>query len=73
MSITEVGLIGLCTMGAALALNIAEKGFRVAVWNRTAGVAETFRADAGDLAARIVPTASLAELVAALTPPGRSS
>ena len=29
------GLIGLGTMGAALALNIAEKGYPIAVFNRT--------------------------------------
>ena len=36
MTDRDVGLIGLGTMGAALALNIAEKGFPIAVWNRTA-------------------------------------
>ncbi len=34
----EIGLIGLGTMGASLALNIAEKGFGIAVWNRTTKV-----------------------------------
>ena len=69
MAQARIGLIGLGTMGAALALNIAEKGFPIAVWNRTAGVARSFAADAGDLASRIVPTESLADLVAAITPP----
>ena len=35
MSNAEIGLIGLGTMGAALALNIADNGFDVAVFNRT--------------------------------------
>jgi 6-phosphogluconate dehydrogenase len=38
MTKPQVGLVGLGTMGAALALNIAEKGFPIAVWNRTTSV-----------------------------------
>ena len=64
-----IGLIGLGTMGAALALNIAEKGFPIAVWNRTTSVTHAFKANAGDLAPRITPTESLAALVAAIKPP----
>jgi 6-phosphogluconate dehydrogenase len=69
MTNASVGLIGLGTMGAALALNIAEKGFPVAVWNRTAAVTGDFHAQAGALAGRIVPTATLADLAAAIAPP----
>ena len=47
----EIGLVGLGTMGAALALNIAEKGFDIAVFNRTTSVTRSFAADAGPLAA----------------------
>ena len=65
----DIGLVGLGTMGAALALNIAEHGFGVAVWNRTASVTETFHDGAGDLAELITPTRTLEELVAALAPP----
>jgi 6-phosphogluconate dehydrogenase len=64
-----IGLIGLGTMGAALALNIAEKGFPVAVFNRTAGVAEAFAAEAGPLADRVTPCGSLEALVAAIAAP----
>jgi len=32
---SQVGLIGLGTMGSALARNLASRGFRVSVWNRT--------------------------------------
>lgn len=32
---SSFGLIGLGTMGKALARNIASKGFKVSVWNRT--------------------------------------
>jgi 6-phosphogluconate dehydrogenase len=54
MTQASVGLIGLGTMGAALALNIAEKRFPIAVWNRTASVTQAFHAGAGPLAVRIV-------------------
>ncbi|MDZ4096390.1 MAG: NAD(P)-binding domain-containing protein, partial [Paracoccaceae bacterium] len=69
MSKSEIGLIGLGTMGAMLALNIAEKGFPIAVWNRTTEVTHRFAAEAGDLAPRITPTDTLADLVAALKTP----
>lgn len=69
MAQARIGLIGLGTMGAALALNIAEKGFPIAVWNRTTEVTRTFAAGAKDLADRIVPTETLADLVAAIARP----
>ncbi len=65
----QIGLIGLGTMGAALALNIADKGFSIAVWNRTGSVTTDFHATAGALAARIEPTQTLQAFVAAITPP----
>lgn len=65
----NVGLVGLGTMGAALALNIAEKGFPIAVWNRTGSVTAEFQAGAGVLAPRIVPAETLAGLVAAMASP----
>ncbi|WP_410218750.1 NADP-dependent phosphogluconate dehydrogenase [Paracoccus sp. (in: a-proteobacteria)] len=69
MAQAEIGLIGLGTMGAALALNIAEKGFPIAVWNRTTAVTQRFHADAGDLAGSIIPTETLEAMVAAIKPP----
>ncbi|WP_300037359.1 NADP-dependent phosphogluconate dehydrogenase [uncultured Roseobacter sp.] len=66
---SEIGLIGLGTMGAALALNIAEKGFDIAVWNRTTQVTRDFADGAGDLASKITPTESLEDLVAAIAEP----
>ncbi|QCO55634.1 NADP-dependent phosphogluconate dehydrogenase [Pseudorhodobacter turbinis] len=69
MTQSEIGLIGLGTMGAMLALNIAEKGFAIAVWNRTTEVTQRFVANAGDLAPRITATQSLAELVRSLKAP----
>ncbi len=65
----EIGLIGLGTMGAALALNIAENAALVAVWNRTTARTHAFHAEAGSLAPRIMPCDSLKALVAAIRPP----
>jgi 6-phosphogluconate dehydrogenase len=68
-TMAQIGLIGLGTMGAALALNIADKGFSIAVFNRTGPVTTDFHAGAGALAPRITPTQTLADFVAAITPP----
>ncbi|MDP9136720.1 MAG: NADP-dependent phosphogluconate dehydrogenase [Pseudomonadota bacterium] len=57
------------TMGAALALNMADKGYRVAVYNRTAARTADFLASAGSLAGRLAPCGSLHELAGALRPP----
>jgi len=49
----DIGLIGLGVMGANLALNIAEKGFRVAVFNRTTERTRAFVQEAGPLSERM--------------------
>lgn len=69
MEPANIGLIGLGTMGASLALNIAEKGFRIAVWNLEPEGTTRFLARAGALTSQIVATRTLAELVAAIKPP----
>lgn len=69
MAQADIGLIGLGTMGSALALNIAEKGFTVAVWNRTTAKTHAFVDKAGDLAARIIATENLEDLADALKGP----
>ncbi len=69
MAVAQIGLIGLGTMGANLALNIAEKGFPIAVWNRTTEKTRAFHSDAGALAGQIVPTETLGELVASIEAP----
>ncbi|MEY1557792.1 NADP-dependent phosphogluconate dehydrogenase [Yoonia sp. R2331] len=69
MALAEIGLIGLGTMGAALASNIADKGFDIAVWNRTTSVTQDFAKNAGDLAPRITPTETLEDLVASIATP----
>ncbi|MFV2035942.1 MAG: NADP-dependent phosphogluconate dehydrogenase [Halocynthiibacter sp.] len=69
MSNSDIGLIGLGTMGAMLALNIAENGFSVSVFNRTVTRTQQFYRDAGALAAQITPTESLEALVGSLAEP----
>ncbi|NDV02383.1 NADP-dependent phosphogluconate dehydrogenase [Pseudoroseicyclus tamaricis] len=65
----DIGLVGLGTMGAALSLNIAEKGFDIAVWNRKSDRPHEFRKQAGELGARIHPADTLEDLVASLSTP----
>jgi 6-phosphogluconate dehydrogenase len=65
----DIGLVGLGVMGSNLALNMAEKGYTVAVYNRTAATTDAFVAGAGDLAKRLVACHTLTELVAAVRPP----
>ncbi|KEP68970.1 6-phosphogluconate dehydrogenase [Thioclava dalianensis] len=69
MSHAQIGLIGLGTMGGMLALNIAEKGFDIAVFNRTTKVTRSFHETAGALAPKITPCESLEALVQAIAKP----
>ncbi|MCG6883137.1 MAG: NADP-dependent phosphogluconate dehydrogenase [Silicimonas sp.] len=69
MADADIGLIGLGTMGAMLALNMAEKGHRVAVYNRTGSVTKDFVGGAGDLASNLIACDTLAELAAAIRTP----
>ena len=62
MQLADIGLIGLGVMGSNLALNIAEKGYRVAVYDREAPVLENFYANAGSLQERIIPCESMEKL-----------
>ncbi|MEP5758012.1 MAG: NADP-dependent phosphogluconate dehydrogenase [Litoreibacter sp.] len=71
MSISEIGLLGLGTMGAALSLNIAEKGFALSVYNRTAAKTDEFMARAAreGLSDKISPTTSLEDFVNSIAEP----
>ena len=44
-STADVGLIGLGVMGKNLVLNMADHGYRVAVYNRTTAVTNEFIAE----------------------------
>src|SRR5690606_24945789 len=65
----EIGLIGLGVMGQNLALNIADHGFAVAVYNRTRARTEAFAASEEARGRPIVPCLALEDLVGALRPP----
>jgi 6-phosphogluconate dehydrogenase len=71
MSTADIGLIGLAVMGSNLALNIAEKGYRIAVHNRTASRIDEFMATAKEqgLDGKVVPQAELAEFIQAIKRP----
>ncbi|MEO3416599.1 NADP-dependent phosphogluconate dehydrogenase [Roseovarius sp. CAU 1744] len=65
----QIGVYGLGTMGSALALNMAEKGFQVAVTNREAGWISEFIAEAGSLEKNLHPHELLEDFVSGLTTP----
>ncbi len=65
----RIGLIGLGVMGSNLALNIAEKGFRVAVSNRSKDKITEFVAAAGELAGNLVACDDAKALVRSLSRP----
>ncbi|MEP3439792.1 MAG: NADP-dependent phosphogluconate dehydrogenase [Hoeflea sp.] len=69
MAEAEIGVIGLGVMGANLALNIADNGYHVAVYNRTVSRTEAFAASAGELSDRVTACATLEQFVAAIRPP----
>jgi 6-phosphogluconate dehydrogenase len=69
MQQAEIGLIGLGVMGSNLALNIAEKGNRIAVFNRTTSRTNEFSASAGKLSKQIVACQTMEEFVASIRPP----
>lgn len=69
MSKAQIGVYGLGTMGSALALNMAEKEFRVAVTNRETSWISDFMAEAGDLARNIQSFEKLEDFVQSLAAP----
>lgn len=69
MTQADIGIYGLGTMGSALALNLAEHGFDVAVSNLEPDRVTAFHAAAGPLAPRLHPAADLSAFVDAITPP----
>ncbi|MGH8874328.1 MAG: decarboxylating NADP(+)-dependent phosphogluconate dehydrogenase [Acidimicrobiia bacterium] len=66
----DIGLVGLAVMGQNLALNMADHGYRVAVFNRTRSVTDGFLAGPG-AGPSITGAFSLEELVRGLERPRR--
>src|SRR3954470_21763320 len=72
----DVGLVGLAVMGQNLVLNMADHGFKVAVYNRTTATTQKFVDDNppnvfGDGGGGLVPGAELADLVKSIRQPRR--
>lgn len=70
MAQADIGVIGLAVMGQNLARNIASRGYRVAVYNRTAARTEELVNEHPD--PNIVPCYDLQAFVEALKPPRRA-
>ncbi len=69
MGQAQIGVYGLGTMGSALALNMADNGFQVAVTNRETDWIKTFVDEAGPLAKNLTPHDSLTAFVQGLATP----
>jgi 6-phosphogluconate dehydrogenase len=67
----DIGLIGLAVMGENLVLNMASKGFSVAVFNRTWEVTEKFAAGKAS-GKNIQPAKTMEEFVGALKRPRKA-
>jgi 6-phosphogluconate dehydrogenase len=66
---SDIGLIGLAVMGQNLALNIADHGFRISVYNRTTATMEKFVAENPSTPGGLVGEATLEGFVASLKQP----
>jgi|TARA_B110000438_G_scaffold266981_1_gene281437 6-phosphogluconate dehydrogenase len=69
MSDSDIGLIGLAVMGQNLALNIADHGFRISVFNRTTSKTTTFVANNPDTPGGLVDCQTLEAFVQSLKRP----
>ena len=70
MSQADIGLSGLAVMGETLVLNMANRGYTVAVYNRTTAKVDDFTAGRAK-GKSIIGTKSLQELVSSLKAPRR--
>ncbi len=69
MAQISLGLIGVGTMGGALALNLAEKGYDVGLYNLDMSTVDTLIDSAGELAPRLHKAADVEALVASMSAP----
>lgn len=68
-NLSEIGLIGLAVMGQNLALNIADHGFPISVYNRTTSKTEAFVAENPNTPAPLKGTYTLEEFVKSIRRP----
>lgn len=69
MATAEFGVVGLAVMGRNLALNVASRGYKVALYNRTSGRTEDLVAKHPD--SGFVPSYSIEDFVASIQKPRR--
>lgn len=69
MAQAQIGLIGLGTMGSNLALNIADNGFDVAVFNRTTSRTHEFLDEADRLRDKLIGSDTLEAFVQTIASP----
>ncbi|CAI8294454.1 MAG: 6-phosphogluconate dehydrogenase, NADP(+)-dependent, decarboxylating [Opitutia bacterium UBA7350] len=68
-AVSEIGLIGLAVMGQNLALNIADHGFKISVYNRTTAKMTDFVRENPDTPGGLVGCETLEAFVASLKRP----
>ncbi len=68
-SLANVGLIGLAVMGKNLALNIADHGFGIAVYNRTGSVTQEFIRENPSTPGKLTGCETLEQFIAAIKQP----
>jgi 6-phosphogluconate dehydrogenase len=66
---SDIGLIGLAVMGQNLALNIADHGFQISVFNRTTEKTDRFVAENPHTPGGLIGTRELADFVRSLSKP----
>ena len=66
---SDIGLVGLAVMGQNLALNIADHGFKISVYNRTTSKTDDFVAANPDTPGGVVGTQTLEEFVQSIKRP----
>ena len=69
---SDIGLIGLAVMGQNLALNIADHGFRISVYNRTVEKTDKFVAENPSTPGGLIGTKTLQEFAASLAKPRKA-
>src|SRR5580698_9554579 len=67
--LSDIGLVGLAVMGQNLALNIADHGFQISVFNRTTEKTDKFVADNPNTPGGIVGSKTIGEFVASISKP----
>jgi 6-phosphogluconate dehydrogenase len=66
---SDIGLVGLAVMGQNLALNIADHGFQISVYNRTTATTDKFVAENPNTPGGVVGCATLEQFVQSLLKP----